>query len=464
MGEAPMWRELRTVATICPHCLVKLRGSLVRYADRVALRRECPRDGVTEKVLSWNPELYADWDRFYFNVLKRGEPRGRIVNNWVVCTAECQMQCSYCHADVQDRFPGEMSASELDRVLSERFDGKLTLSGGEPTLHPGLLHFFRRARELGRRTQLATNGIRLADRDLCARLREAGLVNVRLSCELLSGAAPAGEFSRWVATKRKALQNLEELGFRVTLSPTIFKGVNEGVLIEALDYAAAHPFIREISVNGFSWVGHGTVRNPDEMIMPDEMTDRVCAAYGVRDRGEIFTLQKAVFTFLQLMNVRACIYTQFLVFRRTGGRLEMVTDYLEMRRMRRALRRWERFGRAPRFLQIAAFACAMTAGLRPRSLRLLPDIIRIASGTLFKGDWAAFGGRLLPVVLNTNCSTLTMDEEVGRQCMSGVLIKRGDTLARSVSAIILMEKEIAKGARPREEMDKRCAPCTERRV
>lgn len=444
-GEVRGRKILRAVRTICPECLQFVQGRVLQGESAVVLCRDCPEDGSGEMVLSRNPELYADWDRFYFSVLKIGTPRGRIINYWVVCTSACQMQCNYCHADVQDRYGEEMREADFDLVAAFDPPAKLTISGGEPTLHPDLIGFIREAVRRRRRIQLATNGIRLADGEFCERMRKAGLRDVRLSCELLDPRKASGsEFGRWLDAKALALENLRAHQFRVTLSPTIFKGINDELLIEALHYAASRPFIVAVSVNGFSWVGHGTVRDRREMIMPDEMMDIVCRHFAIDDRESLFTLQKILFTLLQLMNVRACMYTQLMLFVRRRGSLEPITRYFNMRRMKRGLRFWERFSRAPYPLQLAAFAMAAAYGLTWKSFSLTGDLIRAAVGYLGGSERAPLPSRLLMVILNTNCSALTMDEEVGRQCMSGVLIKRGGRVLRSCSSELLIAKEIEK--------------------
>jgi len=426
----------------------KITGSVVLKGDCVTLYRECEEHGPTDMLLSRNARLYADWDRFYFSVLQRGEPKGRIINYWVVCTSECQMQCSFCHADVQDRYAEEMSRADFDLVIRYDARAKLTISGGEPTLHPDLIYCIREAVRAGRNIQLATNGIWLADGEFCEKLRAEGLRNVRLSCELLDPQkSQVSEFGRWLDAKVRAIENLDKYDYSVTLSPTIFKGVNEDLLVESLAWAARRPCIATVSVNGFSWVGHGTVRARGEMIMPDEMMDLIARHFGIEDRESLFTLQKMLFTLLQLLNVRACMYTQLMLFVRRAGALEPIVRYFNMKRMKKGMRFWEKLSRAPYPIQLAAFCLAMAYGLTGRSCVLFGDLVKVGARYLRRGNGSARPSRFLTVILNTNCSTLTMDEEVGKQCMSGVLIKKGGKVLRSHSSELLIDKEIEKHRR-----------------
>lgn len=101
----------------------------------------------------------------------------------VVFTQGCNFRCPFCHnagllpstplgAGDDDTLP----EAEVWRFLEARA-GKLAglvVSGGEPTLQPDLADFCRRAKALGYRVKLDTNGTRP---DVVAGLLEAGLVD-----------------------------------------------------------------------------------------------------------------------------------------------------------------------------------------------------------------------------------------------------------------------------------------------
>jgi len=80
----------------------------------------------------------------------------------VVFTQGCNYKCSYCHNPglIAARGDDSMDADEIFRFLSNR-RGKLdgvVISGGEPTLQPGLIDFIQRVRRLGFAVKLDTNG------------------------------------------------------------------------------------------------------------------------------------------------------------------------------------------------------------------------------------------------------------------------------------------------------------------
>ena len=86
----------------------------------------------------------------------------------VVFTQGCNFQCPYCHNPQLIPFregrcpPGAPSLAEILAFLQKRaglLDG-LVISGGEPTLQPGLADFCRAAKSLGYQVKLDTNGSR----------------------------------------------------------------------------------------------------------------------------------------------------------------------------------------------------------------------------------------------------------------------------------------------------------------
>ncbi len=98
----------------------------------------------------------------------------------VVFARGCNLRCAYCHNPQlleARRAPGDADAEEVLAFLETRRGllGGVVVSGGEPTLQPEALKaFLRRARALGFKAKLDTNGTRP---ELLAQLLEADLVD-----------------------------------------------------------------------------------------------------------------------------------------------------------------------------------------------------------------------------------------------------------------------------------------------
>ena len=178
-------RVIRTTKTLCPECASELEGRIVLDGGKVYLDRTCPEHGPCRFMLSRNGEAYADLDRFFFDVLHGASVQGRITNYWILSTSKCQQKCRYCNVDWEHPAHTEMSHDLLLEAIETYGHAKLTMAGGEPTLHPDVLTFFREADARRVTTQLATNGILLASREFCRELQEAKVKEVRLSVEAI---------------------------------------------------------------------------------------------------------------------------------------------------------------------------------------------------------------------------------------------------------------------------------------
>lgn len=114
------------------------------------------------EVTDWRTR--ADADFIDYSTVTTDDPRtafGAPVLLFLDITARCQCHCWFCY-----NRSGEVHSQDMDSEdvcdLIRRFAGlggvELRLSGGEPTLHPGLPRFIELAGHLALRTILVSNG------------------------------------------------------------------------------------------------------------------------------------------------------------------------------------------------------------------------------------------------------------------------------------------------------------------
>ncbi|NLI78421.1 MAG: radical SAM protein [Candidatus Riflebacteria bacterium] len=158
------------------------------------------------RLRRWWSRLIADW---------RG---GTTVLLEIV--RECNQRCAYCYRLPDSRGPARrLAPAELDTVL-ERLTThfgrlRLTITGGEPTLHPDLEAMVRRCVAVDPAATLITN-LSTMTPALAGRLRAAGLRGIQVTFlspvpaehEALCGA---GSFDRWLA----GLTHAREAGLEV---------------------------------------------------------------------------------------------------------------------------------------------------------------------------------------------------------------------------------------------------------
>jgi MoaA/NifB/PqqE/SkfB family radical SAM enzyme len=95
----------------------------------------------------------------------------------------CNLSCTYCN-EYDDHSAAVPTGEVIDRVdrLAALGTGVVTLSGGEPLLHPDLDDIIRHIRERGIIATLITNGY-LLTRDRIRRLNRTGLDHMQLSID-----------------------------------------------------------------------------------------------------------------------------------------------------------------------------------------------------------------------------------------------------------------------------------------
>ncbi len=101
-------------------------------------------------------------------------------------TYACNNACPHCYNE-QERFAmTSLTTRDWMRVLDKVAEigiPHVILTGGEPTLHPALLHLIRYADGLGLIVGMNSNGRRLADPSLATSLEAAGLNHVQITLE-----------------------------------------------------------------------------------------------------------------------------------------------------------------------------------------------------------------------------------------------------------------------------------------
>ncbi|MEP6810386.1 MAG: radical SAM protein, partial [Chthoniobacterales bacterium] len=138
----------------------------------------------------------------------------------MVIVRRCNLACGYCteYDKTSEPVPFDILEAQLRRLKNLGTFG-ISLTGGEPTLHPDLPRLIRRCRELGFfRTGMITNGFFLKP-DLIQELNDAGLQEMQIS---IDGVRGNDTTQKVLDNLRKRLVSLREHAkFNVTVSGVI---------------------------------------------------------------------------------------------------------------------------------------------------------------------------------------------------------------------------------------------------
>jgi uncharacterized radical SAM superfamily Fe-S cluster-containing enzyme len=273
----------RTTDSLCPACVKEVRhgvisgsipleilkdshpgeikADLVEENGQVFIRKNCPKHGFYEDVLATDARFLQRIESLFFgrdfrsaedsHVHKHGTSdikfgRGAVLT--VDLTNRCNMMCNPCFMDAnQVGYVHEPTFEDITAIFDRAVSFKprrqiiILLSGGEPTLSPFYLDAVAYAKKTGfYRILAATNGIRFAEsKEFCRQAKEAGQHGVYLQFD---GVSEEKNKHRGVGNlfdvKQQAIDNLAEVGIKVTLVTTIVNGINNDAIGQIVEFAA----------------------------------------------------------------------------------------------------------------------------------------------------------------------------------------------------------------------------------
>jgi uncharacterized radical SAM superfamily Fe-S cluster-containing enzyme len=282
MRATRKYTYLGTVTGMCRSCRELGPSRIVEEDGVVYQERLCPRCGHTRTRIADDVKWYLDRMaagvhcvpfREPGNPVRRGCPLdcGPCAFHANAChlpvfsvTNDCNMQCPICFTFNRPDRRYFMSREELRALIDNliRRCGPMDLvniTGGEPTLHPGILDLIRECRrpEIGRVT-MNSNGLRLAkDESLCAALAELGAYVVLSFDTFREDVSIRIHGRNVVADKLQALENLQRHGVGVTLLNVMIRGLNDGEIGAVIDLARSHSVVRSVTVQTMTFTGSG---------------------------------------------------------------------------------------------------------------------------------------------------------------------------------------------------------------
>ncbi|HID94261.1 MAG TPA: radical SAM protein [bacterium (Candidatus Stahlbacteria)] len=198
----------RKTASLCPVCKKIIPATIFEKEGKVMIKKECKEHGVFEDVYWGNVNLYLRAEKWMVNGEGVKNPKYPIVNGCpfdcglcdlhktptllanIDITNRCNLQCPICFANANTAgYVYELSYKQVVAMLrllreNEPKPYAVQFSGGEPTIHPEFLKMVSIARKMGfSQVQVATNGIKLAEKGYAQKLLDAGLHTVYLQSD-----------------------------------------------------------------------------------------------------------------------------------------------------------------------------------------------------------------------------------------------------------------------------------------
>ena len=262
----PILRELpRTVETLCPECRTMILGRYYVRDNIVWIEKTCPEHGYFRDKINTDVALYLKSTQQAYQD-ERGvfEPQVRdgehCPSDCGLCnqhhstsclaqidlTNRCNLNCPVCFASANSA--GHVSEPtfemtvELLQALRDQHPYPATaiqFTGGEPTIHPEFHRIVKKANQMGfSHVQIATNGIRMADREFAERAAEAGLHTLYLQFDGLDDAIYKEVRGEALLEKKMAcIENCRQFDIKICLVPTIINNFNSNQVGDIFRFA-----------------------------------------------------------------------------------------------------------------------------------------------------------------------------------------------------------------------------------
>lgn len=201
-------------------------------------------------------------------------PYGRFRNVYLYITEACQLRCEHCYMGERLDRALKMPLPKIVDTLTtwRRLGGsKLTLLGGEPTLHPHYCEAIRLSKKLGYEHVITTTN---AQKPALRRFRQLApddFAYVQVSLD--GGSQATHDDVRGAGTFDEAMETTRELaerGFDVRIICTVNKA-NERDVVQLLDIADVLG-VSLVKFHVFSTIGTGH-GNPEMAMTPPEWVD-----------------------------------------------------------------------------------------------------------------------------------------------------------------------------------------------
>jgi MoaA/NifB/PqqE/SkfB family radical SAM enzyme len=141
----------------------------------------------------------------------------------IIPIRRCNLSCAYCNEydDYSQPVPTDVMFKRIDKLASLG-TGAVTISGGEPLLHPELERIIARVRSHGILTGLISNGY-LMTRERIEKLNKAGLEYLQISIDNVEPDEVSKKSLRLLDKKLEWLSELAE--FKVNINSVIGGGI-----------------------------------------------------------------------------------------------------------------------------------------------------------------------------------------------------------------------------------------------
>jgi len=287
---------IKKTKSLCPECLSVIDAEVYKDKEKIMIKKECKEHGNFNSIYWGSDELYKKASKSDFKGKGIENPHtypsddcplncglcckheSQTILGLIDVTNRCNLKCPICFANAAvSRYLYEPSYEEIREMLRNLRSNKpvstpaIQYSGGEPTVRKDIVKLIKLAKEEGfKHTQIATNGLRLANSELAKDLKEVELNTVYLQFDGVTEEPYLKIRNKnLLGTKLKAIENCRKVDLGIVLVPTIVKGINDHQIGDIIRFAVENiDIIRGVNFQPVSFAG----RTPSDEVKKRRIT------------------------------------------------------------------------------------------------------------------------------------------------------------------------------------------------
>jgi uncharacterized radical SAM superfamily Fe-S cluster-containing enzyme len=265
--------------SFCSVCQVIHKAFLKKEGNSIYFEIECPKGGDKIKI-SGNAEIFLNMRMKSTVDINNLRNLNYSWSNLLEITDDCNFKCAVCYVNAgSKKNPNYLQKKQIVEIaenLRSRGIHQITLTGGEPTIHPDIMGIIKALSKIGLTISMPTNGYLLGTNNYFAKeLRKNGLDKIHIQFDSLKDDVhQLLKNNNFINIKKTALDNTRKAGFGFSTITTVTRE-NLDEVGDIIKYVSGFaPKLNTIVFQAAAFAGRFNL-NKDSLVDREEIIEKI---------------------------------------------------------------------------------------------------------------------------------------------------------------------------------------------